>query len=124
MTLEEKCEYDASQHETSIGKMTAPSHHFIHLGFMDGRNILLQISTQSVTRVSHSHHPHHTVLLDSIGSERFSFTSGEDDTLLSLCLLLPAVASCDQQPGCCAAVTSTVIVTKPLSDEDNFLLPH
>ena len=54
-------------------------------------------------------------LLDSIGSERFSFIQREDDTFLSLCLL-PAVASCGQQP--CAAVTSTVTkATKPLSDE-------
>ena len=70
-------------------------------------------SEESLTPSSLSHSP--SFLLDSIGSERFSFIQREDDTFLSLCLL-PAAASCGQQP--CAAVTSTVTkATKPLSDE-------
>ena len=96
------------------------SRNFVHLGGMDDRsvpplNIHLYLNT--VRRVSHTifTFTRSFFLLDSIGSERFSFIQREDDTFLSLCLL-PAVASCGQQP--CAAVTSTVTkATKPLSDE-------
>ena len=101
----------------STGDMT--SRNFVHFGGMDDRNVPpLNISiSNTVRRVSHTifTFTRSFFLLDSIGSERFSFIQREDDTFLSLCLL-PAVASCGQQP--CAAVTSTVTkATKPLSDE-------
>ena len=101
----------------STGDMT--SRNFVHVGGMDDRNVPpLNISiSNTVRRVSHTifTFTQSFFLLDSIGSERFSFIQREDDTFLSLCLL-PAVASCGQQ--LCAAVTSTVTkATKPLSDE-------
>jgi len=64
-----------------VSSDVATCHYFIHFGGMDGRNILLlKISISTQTTVSHkslslSHHLRHTVLLDSIGSERFSFSS-------------------------------------------------